>query len=213
MIRYVGLWLFVAATCHAQVQGPFTASANFATNLNGPIDTRPECWGTAEVASWTLTFNPPPGYRVRILAIDGDLVSWIVTLPGDTVAVPAQSAAGVLLGLQTSDPVNSGRCDFCSDVARRLPISQDLAVQSTTILYIQDSVAQLMPKSRAAYTRSAVNSMLNADNKLIVTVASWLNTTGKMIHIEPTFVVTYQFEHVAIPQPSAPIVTKMRNVK
>ena len=62
------------------------------------------------------------------------------------------------------------------------------------MLYIQDAVAQLMPKSRAIYDRDSINTLLQPDNKLVVTVASWLNTTTKTIHIEPTFVLTYQFE-------------------
>ena len=187
--------ILLAATCCAQVQGPFDASMNFATNLLGPVDTRPECWGNAEVASWTVSFNPPAGFQVRILSVHGDLVSWIATLPEDTSVTPPQSNAGVLLGLQSTDPAASGRCDWCADVVTRQPPAGIRAnVQATTMLYIQDSVAGLMPKSRASYDRPDVNTLLQSDNKLVVTVASWLNTTGKPIHIEPTFVVTYQFE-------------------
>jgi len=190
--------VLLAATCSAQVQGPFDASMNFAANLLGPVDTRPDCWGNADVATWTVSFNPPAGFQVRILSVHGDLVSWIATLPGDTSLTPPQSNAGVLLGLQSTDPAASGRCDWCADVvARQPPAGIRVNVQATTMLYIQDSVAGLMPKSRASYDRADVNTLLQSDNKLVVTVASWLNTTGKLIHIEPTFVVTYQFEPVA----------------
>jgi hypothetical protein len=37
---------------------------------------------------------------------------------------------------------------------------------------------------------------LEPDNKLLVTVASWLNTTGKPVHIEPTFTVVYRWEEI-----------------
>lgn len=203
----------MAVGCYAQTLGPYTAAVNTAADLYGPVDTRPGCWGNAQVASWTTRFAPPAGYRVKILEIHGDLISWIETLPGDTTVVTAQSTAGVLLSLQTSDPVNSGRCDVCADVVRAAPSTQAPAVQSTTMLYIQDSVAQLMPKSRASYDRPAVNALLNADNQLIVTVASWLNTTGKLIHIEPTFIVTYEFEPVSGSTTVAPMVAVVRSVK
>ena len=205
------LTLFISA-CSGQVLGPFSSSVNFATNLLGPPDTRPETWGNAATEKWTVTFSPPAGYQVRILEVHGDLISFIVTLPGDTTVVPPQTAAGVLLGLQTSDPAQSGRCDYCSDVLRRQPNQLQASVQGTTMLYIQDSVAQLMPKSRASYDRPAVNTLLQPDNKLIVTVASWLNNTTKSIHIEPTFVVTYQFEPATTPAAVAPAVRLVKGM-
>jgi hypothetical protein len=176
-------------------------STNFAADLSGTEDTRPGCYGTADVATWNITFDPPAGYAVRIISIHGDLVSWIKTLPGDS-ATPAESTAGVLLALQgTPHATTSGRCDWCSDVATRLTRLTLLAprpvVHGTTMVYIQDSVAQVMPKSRAQYDRPAVNQLLEPDNKLLVTLASWLNTTGKPIHVEPTFTVIYRWAQSA----------------
>jgi hypothetical protein len=186
-----------SAMAQAQTDGPFVASSNFTADLSGTEDTRPGCYGTADVATWNITFAPPAGYAVRILAIHGDLVSWIKSLPGDP-ATPAESTAGVLLGIQsTPHATTSGRCDWCSDVATRLKLlTPRPVVQGTTMVYIQDSVAQLAPKSRAQYDRP-VNQLLEADNKLLVTVASWLNTTGKPIHIEPTFTVVYRWAQSA----------------
>jgi hypothetical protein len=178
----------------SQALGPFTASSNFAADLSGAPDTRPGCWGTADAAQWSVTFAPPAGYAVRIVAIHGDLIAWIKSLPGDA-PTPAESAAGILLGLQSTPHAGmSGRCDWCSDMAPRRLGHGPAALQGTTMLYIQDAVAQLAPKSRAQYDLPAVNQLLGADNKLLVTVASWLNTTRKPIHVEPTFTVVYDFE-------------------
>jgi len=177
----------------AQSLGPYTASSNFAADLFGMTDSRPGCWGHSDLATWNITFNPPAGYRVRILSIHGDLVSWIKSIPGDP-PTPAESVAGVLLGLQ-STPVerDTRRCDLCSDVASRVAVSRP-SVQGTTILYAQDSVAQSMPKSRVQYDIDNIDQFLERDHKLLVTVASWLNTTNKPIHVEPTFTVVYRFD-------------------
>ena len=64
---------------------------------------------------------------------------------------------------------------------------------AVTMLYVQDGVSKEMPKSRAAFDRNNLNVVLRHDNKLVVTVAAWLNTTGKPIHIEPTFTMKYEW--------------------
>jgi hypothetical protein len=175
--------------CAFAQQGPFTMSTNFAADLKGNVeDTRPGCWGYTDAAQWNVTFAPPAGYRVRILKIHGDIVSWIRTLPGDPLT-PPESTAGVLLGLQSTPSKPSQRCDVCSDAVR-----PKRPVEGATMLYLQDSVSEKRPNSRAQYDLPRVNEMLAADHKLLVTVSSWLNTTGKPIHIEPTFTVVYQFE-------------------
>jgi hypothetical protein len=175
--------------------GPFTMSANFAADLYGNLDTRPGTWGFADLAQWTITFKPPAGYRVHILRIHGDLVSWIKTLPGDA-KTPDESTAGVLLGIQsTPHNTNSDRCDFCADLVLK-PLqttSRKAPVQGTTMLYIQDSVSERRPNSRAQFDLQNINDILESDNKLLVTVSSWLNTTLKPVHIEPTFTVLYEW--------------------
>lgn len=125
-----------------------------------------------------VTFQPPNGYRVRILRLRGDLVSWPKVLPGDTPVTPGQYA-GVLLGFQTTSPGGSGQCDYCAD---------------NTMLYIQDAIST--EPHRAPFDYTNVDMLLNPDNELLVKIASWLNTTGKPIHVEATFTVTYRYEKV-----------------
>jgi hypothetical protein len=153
-----------------------SSTSNFSADLLGGLDTRPSTWGAVDVATWTITYRPPPGSRVRILHVRGDLVAWPKVLPGET-PVPEGRYAGVLLGLGRTMGENTAPCDWCEDSA---------------MLYIQAGLDS--HPVRAAFNDDVAAGLLAADNKLVVTVAAWLNTTGKPIHVEPTFVVTYRFE-------------------
>lgn len=157
--------------------GPYSAASNFSVDLMGVADTRTSTWGNAAAYTWNMPFHPPAGYRVRILRLRGDLVAWPKVLPGGTPA-PAGMVSGVLLAFATTAPGGSSRCDYCSDGC---------------MLYIQDALGAL--PVRAAYDQdTSAGGLLEPDNILNVTVSSWLNVTGKYIHLEPTFVVTYRFE-------------------
>jgi hypothetical protein len=166
--------LLVAASA---IQGPWMASSNFSFDLHGQADTREGTWGRAEAATKAITFTPPIGYRVRILRASGDLVAWPLLsgpLPQDA------RYAGVLLGLQTTAPDGSVRGDWLAD---------------GVFLYVQAGLSR--EPVRISFDRDTkVGGLLAPDNKLIVKVASWLNTTGVPIHIEPTFTLTYCFEPI-----------------
>ena len=175
----------------------YTISGNFPRDLYGAVDTRdtrptacaggPCIWGTADYAILPITFHPPAGYRVKIISLRWDLIAWIKSMPGDP-ATPAETAAGVLGGFQTTSSLTgsaggSGQeaslyCDYCSDDAP---------------LYIQDSVTQTMPKTRAAYNCNDVDLLLDGDNVLHAKVASFLNTTRKPIHVELTYTIQFVF--------------------
>jgi hypothetical protein len=159
------------------VLGPFCSATNFSVDLLGPVDQRGSTWGNADAHSWAITFKPPVGYRVRILRLSGDLVAWPKVLPGE-FPVADGAYAGVLLGLQTTAPQGSTRCELCAD---------------NTMLYVQGAIDS-HPIRVPFDQRVSAGGMLGTDNKLVVKVAAWLNTTGKPIHMEPTFTVTYRFE-------------------
>jgi hypothetical protein len=182
--------LFVLALLSARVCSPLAAqsvSGNFPRDLYGPVDTRdtrtvcaggPCIWGHADSDVLPIQFHPPAGYRVRIFALKGDLVAWIKSLPGDP-PTPLESGAGVLLGFQTTSSAGAGECEYCA---------------SGCPLYIQDSVMEKAPKTRAPFDYSHVDLLLDADNILNLKLASWLNTTGKPIHIEGTYTIEFVFE-------------------
>jgi hypothetical protein len=167
--------------------GPYTVSGNFPADLYGPVDTRmsglicaggPCIWGHADSAILPIKFRPPAGYRVRILVLRGDVVAWIKSLPGDS-PTPAESAAGILAGFQTTSSSGSTHCDYCAD---------------GTPLYVQDSVTDKQPKTRAPFNYTDVGLLLDDDNILTAKIGSWLNTTGKPIHIEVTYTIQFRYE-------------------
>ena len=181
--------LLLAQLFTASLAAPHTVSGNFPRDLYGPVDTRmagmtcsvgPCIWGHADSDVMPLQFFPPAGYRVRILGLRGDAIAWIKSLPGDP-ATPLESAAGILVGFQTTSSSGSAHCDYCADGCP---------------LYLQDSVTEKTPKTRTPFVYDNLNMLLDPDNKLQLKVASFLNTTGKPIHIEATYTVIYRFEPV-----------------
>ena len=173
------LLVLCALSLHAQgcIAKPCSASGNFSVDLLGAADTRPSTWGNAAVQTWPVTFKPPAGYRVRILTLKGDLVAWPKVLPGDP-PVPDGMTAGVLLGYQTTAAEGSTQCSPCAD---------------NTMLYIQSGLSREPIRSSYEYDVRA-GGLLEPDNVMVVVVASWLNATGKPIHVEPTFTVTFRYE-------------------
>lgn len=170
-----------------------TASGNFPRDLYGPVDTRmagevcaggPCIWGNADSAVQPITFHPPAGYRVRIVSLRGDVIAWVKSLPGDR-PTPPESAAGILAGFQTTSSILGtavAGCDYC---AAGCP------------LYIQDSVTEKQPRTRAGFNYENINLVLDDDSVLNAKIAEFLNTTGKPIHIELTYTIGFVFEPVA----------------
>jgi hypothetical protein len=168
----------VLAGAAQPILGPYSSSGNFAGDLYGSPDLRAGCWGFTDSTEWAITFHPPAGYRVRILGLTGDLIAWPKVMPGNP-PVASGVYAGVLLAFHTSAPGGSVNCDFCDD---------------STMVYVQNGLDS--HAIRAPFDRSLF-ALLESDNQLLVKVASWLNTTGYPIHMEPTFTVRYQYEPAA----------------
>lgn len=163
------LFLVTAISVVAQT---YSAATNLSVDLKGVPDTRPDTWGTADYAVKAITFNPPPGYRVRILRVYGDFLIWPIG------KVEPGKFAGVLLGLQTTAPEGSSRIDLAAD---------------NTMLYIQDATGGGPRRAEFDYDVST-GGLLQSDNKLLVKMAVWLNDTGLAIHMEPSFVMVYRYE-------------------
>jgi hypothetical protein len=169
---------------------------------------RPGTEGHADYTVFPLTFTPPPGYRVRILRLYGDLVSWPCTQPGQSI--PPGTHAGVLLSIHTKMTETSPHCDYCAGnallyiqdgvVNQPVRTSFDLTVNTgvRTIVPIAAGVsaggvrmlAERIVKPNVAETPG----LLESGNKLYVKVSQWMNTTGVAMHMEPTFTVVFRFE-------------------
>lgn len=174
------LWL---ALCPIRlgVLGPYTATANFADDLAGAPDLRPETWGTAGVSEHVLTFNPPEGYRVRILRIRGDFVLWPTKRELGPAIAPEGTFMGALSSVLTSAPSGSSRADFLADNA---------------LFYVQLATEKRAVRAIIEVDLSAVeNALLPPDHKLRFFHAVWLNDTGLAGHMETTLSqIVYQFE-------------------
>ncbi len=149
-----------------------SVATNNSTDLKGQPDTRPNTWGDADYAVHKVKFNPPIGYRVRVHRVYGDFVAWPI---GHT---PKGTFAGVLWGLQSTQPDGSIYADLAAD---------------NTFVYVQHAVARKPIRIPVNYNTSA-GGLLGPDHTLISKVAVWLNNTGLQIHMEPSFVVVFKYE-------------------
>jgi len=152
------------------------ASSNLSVDLMGAPDTRLATWGTADYHDFRVSL-PALGKRVRVLRIAGDLVAWPRVLPGELPVSPGQYA-GVLVGFMTTAAEGSMRCLPCAD---------------NTMIYAQGAMSAA--PVRVPFDREvSVGGALEADQVLVVRVASWLNSTGRPVHAEATFTVTWRAE-------------------
>ncbi len=162
--------IFMAASTPPAILGPYSASTNHADDIEGTPDTRPATWGKAGYNVHTFQFHPPPGYRVRILRVYGDL-SVFVRNPDRS------KCAGVLWGLQSTAPEGSVRMSPAAD---------------NTFLYIQDATCGDARRAPVDFD-THVGGLLQADNVLYSKVAVYLNDGGS-VHLEPTMTIQYAFE-------------------
>ena len=149
-------------------------ATNFAEDIKGTPDDRNSTWGDAGYIVKKVTFKPPAGCLVRITRVYGDFLIWPIG------KVEPGKFAGTLLGLQTSAPEGSIFADLAAD---------------NTFLYIQ--VATGGGPERAAFDfKTEAGGLLGPDHAMLVKMAVWLNDTGLVIHMEPSFVAEYHFEQI-----------------
>lgn len=156
-------------------------AGNYAFDLMGTADDRPDTWGTAASQMKPITFHAPAGYRVRVLRVYGDFVMWprgsVRQDPKDNVI---GKAVGALFGLKTSAADGS-------------VMVEGAGASDNCFLYVQ--TASKGETQRASFDFDThVGGLLEADGVIQVIVATWLNSTGLAIHLEPTITVIYQLE-------------------
>jgi hypothetical protein len=148
---------------------------NFAIALAGKPDTRPGAWGNADFAQNITTFSPPAGRRVRILRVYGDFLGFC-----KGGAPPANTSCEIGWGLKTTAPDGSARLSNGYD---------------NSFIWLQNVITHEKTSCRASFDHTVnVGGLLGLDHVMISQAFVALNTTGLTMHMEPTFVVVYQFE-------------------
>lgn len=166
-----GLW------AQAPVLGPYSAATNLTFDSAGKPDTRAGTWGSADYVDFPIKFHPPDGYRVRVLRAYGDFIAF----PKQGV-VPQGTYSEASWGLMTTAPGGSSRVDASAD---------------DCFLWRQTLVTSGVPFGHESFNDDVhVGGLLEPDNLMIWRLAVSINTTGLVIHLEPTFVFVYQFELV-----------------
>ena len=145
-------------------------ATNMAADLAGDPDNRPGTWGTAGAQSVQIHFAPPAGCRVRITRVYGDFLAWARGV------VPPGTYAGVLFGLSTAAPDGSTNADLISN---------------SCFVYYQ-AVIGSDQGARIQYDIPGLNVIL-PDGVLVEKVAVWLNNTGQIVHMEPSYVIVYEW--------------------
>jgi hypothetical protein len=158
------------------ILGPYSTAVNFSIDLAGVPDTRPGTWGNAASAQNLMQFTPPAGHRVRVMKVYGDFIAF-----PKSGTPRAGTSCEVGWGLKTT----------AADGSSRISTGYD-----NSFVWLQDAVLPAQLKSRSGFSfEVATGGLLEPDHKLISQAFVALNTTGLTIHMEPTFVMVYQFEN------------------
>jgi hypothetical protein len=165
----------------SDVIGPFQTTFNQSVDVAGKPDKRPGSWGLSEPVPIRMKINAPVGRRVRILRVDGDVVAW----PKEGTMTGAQYAE-VGWGLNTS--LNDGS-EYVS-----YPDDASAMAFDNSCAWVQDSLTATHTSSRVELSRDVSACGLLKDGIFISQSFVALNTSGLVIHIEPTMTITYQFE-------------------
>jgi hypothetical protein len=161
--------------------GPFSSAINIAVDLAGVPDTRPGTWGNTASFASQAKFNAPAGSQTRVLRVYGDFIAW----PKAGVA-PAGTSAEVGFGLKTTAPDGSVWITYPGYAA---------TPYDNSFVWLQNVVTPDNASVRMSFdVDTSVGGLLGSDNILLIQSFVALNTTGLTIHMEPTFVVVYQFE-------------------
>lgn len=190
-IKPAALFLVAALACASftwgqqpAILGPYSAAVNIAEDLGAPDTSAPSAWGTAQAYASRIQFNAPSGYRTRILRAYGDFIAF-PKFPG---VIPAGMSVEIGWGLKTTDPDGSARVTYPGYSA---------SAYDNSMLWLQGSLAAAQLRDRLPFDLNvSVGGLLGADNILLSQAFVALNTTGIAIHLEPTFVVVYQFEQI-----------------
>lgn len=156
------------------ILGPYSRVFNQPADLIGVPETRPCCWGYTASIENRYTFNPPVGYRVHILKIDGNYMAWArgVFAPGQHV--------GTSWGIVTS-AVNDET--FLPWTASNCFVYLEYALSNGEV-------------NQPFKLDTSVGGRLPIDNSFTFVSAIYLSDAPIPIHMETTGVIIFQFEKI-----------------
>lgn len=197
VLRLAIVAILTVSACWASpcIEGPYTGAHNNDANLRGWLDNRKRTWGYTDALVKAIPFKPPAGHRVRVLRLVGDLTARLTPysdteLPSPFVPTPPQDGRyiGVLAAAGYARDSGSARADHLAD---------------DTWMYVQGDIGAsgVLRLPFDVDLRGIKNTLLTEDNRLVLTLATYLNETDRgdgipyAVHLEFTFSqIVYQFE-------------------
>jgi hypothetical protein len=149
---------------------PCSTSIGLTYIMTGTPDTRPYNWGNSETQLRNVVFNPPAGYRVRVVGFRGT----VAALPSGPV--PAGTTAGFLFALSTASSHWSGYMSPGDDA---------------TFLFAEYATTGGPVNGTLNFD---TDGLLDPDNVMVAKGSIFTNTTGQWWLLEVSGVVLYQFE-------------------
>jgi hypothetical protein len=161
----------------AKVLGPYSAAVNIAEDLGETSASKLSSYASQ------IQFNAPAGYGTRIIRVYGDVIAF-PTQPG---VIPSGTSVEIGWGLKTTAPDGSTRVTY--------PGYPNVSAYDNSFVWLQGSLSDLEIRARLPFDLEVtVGGKLATDNIMLSQAFVAMNTTGLSIHLEPTFVVVYQFE-------------------
>lgn len=101
--------------------------------------------------------------------------------------IPSGTSVEIGWGLKTTAPDGSTRVTY--------PGYPNVSAYDNSFVWLQGSLSDLEIRARLPFDLDVtVGGKLASDNVMLSQAFVAMNTTGLSIHLEPTFVVVYQFE-------------------
>lgn len=175
-MKTLALVMFGLLAAHAHcIDKACTLSINFPYDAVGELDNRPGTWGTAGYDDGRIVFqNVPPGYRVRILRLQGNFTA---RLYGSKTK--SNLYAGALFGIITTASAASPYATLSA---------------SGCMIYLQLDVNSSHSQHAEFDWDVSAGGLLEKDHTMIVRRAVYLNETGQSLHAEPSFIVSFRYE-------------------
>ena len=162
-----------------KTQGPFETAINISEDLSAA--------GTSHYAS-PIHFKAPSGYRTRILRVHGDFIAWPRTNASNLL--PPNTSCEIGWGLKTTAPdpspaTPSKYVDF--------PGYPNGGSFDNSGIWLQGMLTPQQPQARLHFDQSFADFVLEADNIMLSQAFVAIDTTGLTFHMEPTFVVEFEW--------------------